>query len=155
MQRLTPKTSNLKPNSGFTVLEIIIALVISSAIAALGLNVGIDVYRSGSLSSDRDTLVSALEKARNRSVTNLGESTHGVYLEENKYTIFRGPSYASRDTEYDNELVSPPTVKATGTIEYVFEQLSGDGLFPGTTTLIDDRGSSLVITVNEEGRIDW
>jgi prepilin-type N-terminal cleavage/methylation domain-containing protein len=149
------KASSPKSNSGFTIIEVVIALVLGAAVAGLGLNAGIDVYRSSNLSSDRDTLISSLERARNRAMTNVGESSHGVFLENDKYTIFRGASYALRDSEFDEELVSPSTVQALGTFEYAFEQLNGDAILSGTTTLRDDRGVERVITVNPEGRIDW
>jgi len=155
MHPLKLKTHNLKPNSGFTVLEIMIVVVMITAIASLGLTVGYDVYRSGTLSAERDIIVSSMQKARNFAITNVGESDHGIYLEDDKHTIFRGSSYATRDMSYDLEIVNSPRITSSGELEFVFEQLSGDGLMTGTTTITDDRGISRSISINEEGRINW
>jgi len=155
MKFLKPTTSNLQPNSGITLIEIIIVVVLISLIASLGLSIGIDVYRSSSLASEKDLFISALERARNLAVTNVGGSAHGVYIEDGEHTIFRGTSFASRDMTYDLTIDNTPLITATGTIEFVFEQLSGDGLATGTLTITDDRGVSRAITVNEEGGLDW
>ncbi len=142
-------------NAGFTLIEILITLVLITAIASLGLTVGYNVYRSTTLSAERDLMVSALEKARNLAMTNAGESDHGMYIEDNKHTIFRGSSYDSRDPDYDLEIVNSSRITSSGEAEFVFEELSGDGLLTGTTTLSDETGSSRSISVNEEGRINW
>lgn len=149
------KTSGLRHNSGFTVIEIIITITIITAISVLGATVGFDVYRSGTLSVERDLLVSSLEKARSFAMTNVGESSHGLYVEDNRHILFRGDSYPERNTDYDLEVVNSPKISSTGTVEFVFEQLSGDGIAHGTLTLTDDRGMSVSISVNEEGGINW
>jgi len=142
-------------SAGFTILEIIITMTLISSIAALGVTVGIDVYRSGTLSAERDLVVSGLEKARSMAITNTGSSDHGLYIENNKHTIFRGNSYELRNPDYDVAVPNSPRITSTGTLEFVFEQLSGDGLISGTTTLVDETGVSRDISVNAEGRINW
>jgi len=142
-------------SEGITLIEVIIVVVLISFIASLGLSIGIDVYRSSSLAAERDLLISALERARNLAVTNVGGSAHGVYVEDDKHTIFRGASFASRDITYDLTIVNTSLVTATGTVEFVFEQLSGDGLATGTIMITDDRGVSRTVTVNKEGGLDW
>jgi len=142
-------------SNGITLIEVIIVVAMLSLIATLGLNIGIDVYRSSSLATERDLLISALERARNLAVTNVGGSSHGVYIENDQHTIFRGSSFATRDTTYDQTIENASLITATGTVEFVFEQLSGDGLAMGTITMTDDRGVSRNVSVNKEGGLDW
>jgi len=144
-----------KSGAGFTLIEVIIVVVFISLVASLGLSIGIDVYRSSSLASEKDLIVSALERARSLATTNAGGMPHGVYIEDDKHTIFRGASFAARDTTFDQAIGNASLITATGTIEFVFEQLSGDGLATGTLTMTDDRGVSRTISVNEEGGLDW
>lgn len=126
-----------------------------TALASLGTVVGINVYRSGTLTAERDVIVSAFEKARNLAMSNVGESDHGIYLEDNRHTIFRGSSYASRNEDADIVIVNSSRIIATGTVEFVFEQVSGDALATGTLSIIDDRGVARNISVNEEGGLNW
>jgi len=144
-----------KKNSGFTILEIMITSILITSIAALGLAVGFDVYRSSTLSAERDLLVSAMQKARNLAMDNVGESDHGLYIENDKHTIFQGSSYATRDEQYDLVIVNSPRFTSSGTVEFVFEELSGDGIKAGTTYLTDESGVTRSISVNSEGRITW
>jgi len=144
-----------KSSAGFTILEIIITSALITAIASLGITVGLDVYRSSTLSAERDVMVSALQKTRNFAMTNIGESDHGLYIENNKHTIFRGSSYEARSTDYDIEIINSSRFTSSGTLEFVFEAVSGDGLVTGTTSLTDERGVVRTISVNEEGGIDW
>ena len=142
-------------NAGFTLIEILVVMVLVSALAGFGATVGMDIYRTNTLRSDRDLLVSTLEQARNRAVTNVGGSTHGVYIEDDKYILFRGDSYAGRNPEYDEEVPNTTSINVSGTREYVFEELTGKGLLSGSITLTDYSGSTKVVSVNEEGGLDW
>jgi Tfp pilus assembly protein FimT len=123
----------------------------------------VDGYRSFSFRSDRDTLVSLLERARSQSVSNIcrgalcdGGAPHGVHVVSGGYTVFQGESYALRDTVLDETTPSSYTTTISGTlVDVVFRQLSGDIAVPGDIIISDDSGHTSTISINTEGRISW
>ncbi|OGG91506.1 hypothetical protein A3H16_03425 [Candidatus Kaiserbacteria bacterium RIFCSPLOWO2_12_FULL_53_8] len=90
---------------------IVMALV--TIVGAFGLLLGTDSYRGYSFHSDHDILVAALQHARSQAIGNvcLGEGCthgmpHGVFIDaaHNRYVIFQGTNYATRDGEVDAAL---------------------------------------------------
>jgi len=141
-------------NFGFTLIEILIVVGILSILVGLGLFIGNDFYRGYNLRLERSVMVSALQKARNQSMSNIGQSNHGVYLTNDGFTIFQGPSYAGRSTSSDQIILSNLSVTHSGLNEIVFSQLSGQSNASGTITL-NNGISSTTINVNYEGAISW
>lgn len=144
--------------AGFTLIEIMVSMAILAVLAGFGLFIAVDQYKSYALSSERNTVVSMLQKARSRALNNIGETRHGLALgpigKPTSYVAFRGATYATRNADYDEEVPMSPAVAITGVKEFVFRQLSGDGLNAGTAT-ISTTEKSLTIDVNNEGRINW
>ena len=143
---------------GFTLIEVIVVTAIFALLGSLGLFIGMDVYRSYSFRSERDIVVSMLEKARSQSMVNLDQSAHGVRIESARYTIFEGASYAGRIAALDEAVDRAPTVLVAGNpplpLDIVFGQLDGNVQNAGAVTISDGARSEL-ITINHEGRIDW
>ncbi|MBI2013731.1 MAG: prepilin-type N-terminal cleavage/methylation domain-containing protein [Candidatus Colwellbacteria bacterium] len=139
---------------GFTLIEIVIAIGILAALGGMGLLVAIEQYRTYALEADLGTAVSLIQRARTRAMANIGESEHGFYTDGINYVLFRGPSYANRDPDYDEEIPVAVVVNISGTQEFVFSELEGIATPAGDLTL-DNNKRSRTISVNDEGRISW
>jgi prepilin-type N-terminal cleavage/methylation domain-containing protein len=139
---------------GFTLLEVLIVITILAGLAGLGLFVSIDFYKSYAFYSERDIVISIVQKARSQSLANINESKHGVYLENGRYTIFQGENYASRNAVYDEIIQAYSLVANSGLREIVFEQLNGSPSATGSITLSEGLRSS-TISIENEGRINW
>ncbi|MDD5068285.1 MAG: type II secretion system protein [Candidatus Pacebacteria bacterium] len=153
---------------GFTLIEILVVMAIFTLLSGLGLFMTFDSYRGASSRSERDTVVSLLERARSQAMNNVcfgascvGGKRHGISIQSNQYVIFEGGNYASRDSEVDQITPANPTAIITP-IDVVFDQLTGKlypQLSPATTELIitikqADRPDS-IISINNEGTINW
>ncbi|MDO8443050.1 MAG: prepilin-type N-terminal cleavage/methylation domain-containing protein [bacterium] len=148
---------NIKPDSkvrGFTLIEVMIVVGILAGLAGLGLFVSVDLYKSYTFYSERNIVISIIQKARNQSLVNINESKHGVYLESGRYTIFQGENYVSRNAVYDEIIEAGPTISRTGLTEIVFDQLNGNPNITGNITLSEGLRSS-IISIENEGRINW
>lgn len=140
--------------SGLTLIEIIIAVGILTIVAGLGLIVDLNFYQRYSLDSERDAIVAILRKSRSLSMTNFNRQPYGVFIESNRYTAFRGNSYANRQQTYDQIFNISPSVGLRGLQEIVFNQLSGDSNASGTIVL-SSGAIDRTISINYEGQINW
>jgi prepilin-type N-terminal cleavage/methylation domain-containing protein len=140
---------------GFTLIEIIVVLTLFSILGALMLGIGVDSVERTIVGEKRTMVVELLERARTRSMSNIGALPHGVYVTGADITLFQGGTYVpgnpSNEISTSNEQV---TITAPATpFSVVFTQLSG------TTTPVaitfSNNGQSYSVTVNAEGRIDW
>lgn len=152
------------PN-GFTLIEIMISIGIMAIILALGLFLSFDAYRGYIFRSEQAVLVSALEHARSRSITNYFESSHGVCYDNSakNYVLFRGTSYSNPG------LVREPIESSSGVIVssspakflcsaggVAFEQLTGK-IVGGTAIdmVLTQNSKTSTTSINYEGTINW
>ncbi|HEY4496619.1 MAG TPA: hypothetical protein VI432_00510, partial [Candidatus Paceibacterota bacterium] len=112
--------------SGFSLLEIVMVIGLMAILGGLGLFIAIDQYRSYALNAERATVVSLLQRARSQALNNLGESRHGIFIDNLNYTLFEGGSYATRVQGYDEIIPKSPSVTTGGIQEITFMQLNGD-----------------------------
>jgi len=165
-----PKT--LAFNKGMTLAEILIVIGILLLLGTLGLFISIQTYQGYAFRSDKDILISALQRARSQSVFNicLGTSTtctggrpHGVKIDtlNKKIIIFQGLSYDlgpgrdANDQAQDFAINTNPNITYSGLNEVVFTQLSGDAT-AGQITLTDTTNNQEDrVNINSEGQISW
>jgi len=141
-------------NRGFTVLEIMVAVGLITIIGSLALFVSMDFYRSYNLDTEVETFITLISRARGRAVNNIDAMSHGVYIDEENVTLFRGNNYQTRDEELDEIFKRSQAFEVEGLEEIVFDQLTGETTASGTVT-IQGQGRSTTISINNEGRIDW
>ncbi len=139
---------------GFTLIEFLISVAIIFSIGALGLFISMDFYKSSNLNSERQTAISLLQKVRNSSMANINETKHGIYFDADKYTIFQGENYSSRNPAYDEIIYINPIIIKSGLQEVVFEQLTGKPSAVGNIVL-SNQTRSIIISIENEGRINW
>ncbi len=144
-------TSN---SAGLTLIELLVVIGLFSLLASLGLFINLGFYRTYSLNSERDTLISILRKVRSESITNTGQVAHGIHMESNRYVVFQGGSYAVRDTSKDQVFSLSPATTLSGPSEIIFTQLSGSANQSANIS-IKSGTDSRNITVNGEGQINW
>jgi len=149
--------------TGFTLIEVIVVMGLLTAIAALVAFANFDSWRGYTFRGERNLLVSILQKARSQSVNNicLGSlalcsdgKPHGVAIQADKYVIFQGASFATRDAALDENIDAAGNIVHAGISEVVFEQLSGDANAPGDI-ILSDGVRSATISINNEGRINY
>jgi prepilin-type N-terminal cleavage/methylation domain-containing protein len=139
---------------GFTLLEIIIATTILVIIMGTATPLIINDYVTYRMITAQQDLVSVLRKAQSLAMSNQYESPFGVQVASSSYIIFRGASYASRIVAFDEDVPYSGAIATSGATEIVFAQLSGRPNTTGTISLVSG-DLNKVVTVNEEGRINW
>jgi type II secretory pathway pseudopilin PulG len=147
--------SDKKNDGGFTLIEITIVIALIIIIFGFGLTISFDSYRKDYLKTERDTLISILQKARGESINNINDIPHGFYFDGTDYVLFEGFSYDSRDVSQDLKIAKNPSITIDGLKEVIFEQLSGNANSVGDITLNNGIDPTISININQEGRINW
>ncbi len=151
------KKEKVKPNSGFSLIETMVVIGIFLIIFSFGLVFTLNSYRSYSFNAEITTIVSVLEKARSRALTNLYQSPHGVCFISSNYVIFRGttctPGAPTNELVSASKKVFDASNFSTTFPTIVFEQLSGTTT--GGTITVTDGTKTTTIVINNEGRINW
>ncbi len=145
--------------SGVTIIEVLIVIGIFGILAAIGLVFGMDFFRTYSTSSEKINLVSALSKARARSVSNIKGHEHGVHITGTQYVLFQGDgpnlTWVDRITNLD-EPIPVKTGVTTGNQDIIFDQLSGNTNCSSDCSMtLSGQGRSTIVTVNRQGAILW
>ena len=153
-------------NRGFSLIEILIVIGLFAMIAGVTLIVSMDSFRGHSFYSERNVLISTIQKARSQAISNMcfgggcvDGKPHGVHIESTQYTVFQGSSWAGRDSAIDEVVsITSKSVTASGFVDVIFEQLTGEATFSPSSShdivLTDSAGKdSSTITITQAGRI--
>ena len=138
---------------GFSLLEALIALTILIIIMATAMPIMAEFYFNYRITTATQDLVSSLRKAQALSMTNQFEDTYGIYIDTDKYILFRGSDFASRNSDFDEEIFYSEALTVSGADEVVFAQLSGRPTATSTIT-ISDGSITKNITINSEGLVN-
>jgi Tfp pilus assembly protein FimT len=134
-------------------IEVLIVLAIITILAAMGLVVGANSYRSYAFRSQRETVVSVLERTRSRAMANLYASPWVACAGASAYEIKRGDTCATGVTQ-DTVQVSPGlTISGFPATGIAFSQLAGTTT--AQTIQITDGTHTATITTYGTGSISW
>ncbi len=106
---------NNKNNTGFTTVEIIIVVVILAILAAIPIADFVLMQKRTTLDNGAQEFIGAVRTAQNKTLAADSASQYGVYLDAlvfpNKYILFKGESFASRDVAFDEPFPLPDTLE--------------------------------------------
>ncbi len=139
---------------GFTLFELLLSISIIGVIAGGILALDIPAQQRNDLDTTRDAIVQSLYSAQIRARGVDGDSAWGVSLQNNAITLFKGSSYATRDTTRDETTEIPRTLVATGLSEIVFTKLSGDPTPIGIITLTSKTNEVRTLSINTMGLVE-
>lgn len=140
--------SSNKSGAGFTLIEVLVATAIFILIMGFGGFMSIDLYRTFVFNTQADNLISLLNLARVKSMSNINQHRHGVKMFGSTYAQFEeGNESASLLIPVDNEIFHNTNFNV------MFEQLSGNAVGSSEIQLTDTKRSR-VIYINQNGTIE-
>ena len=158
------KNKNLK--RGFTMIEllIVIAIVVITFAATFAIQSRflVDTY----IDTNTDQIVQTLRLAQMRSIARFNNSQWGVYFDEDvggnddKFVLFKGTSYAARDSSFDIETHLPDTISLSnislngGGNDIVFNELAGSTSNYGSIQILDDLSNTNTVSINSKGMVE-
>ncbi len=143
-----------KCSRGFTLIELLLAIAMVSVIAGVGAPIMVRAQTKNDLDSAVAMWVSVLRRAEVLAAGVDGDSQWGGKIQSGSISLFKGASYASRDSNFDEVFSLPATISFSGVTELVMTKLSGYPASSGVTTLVDGADSASV-TINSRGALTW
>lgn len=142
-------------SKGFTLLELTLSIAIIAIIAGGILALDIPAQQRNDLDTTRDSIAQALHSAQMHARGVDGDSAWGVAIQNNTITLFKGASYATRDTSRDETTDIPQTLSSSGLSEIIFSKFSGYPAAIGTITLTSKTNETRTLSINSKGTIDY
>jgi prepilin-type N-terminal cleavage/methylation domain-containing protein len=126
MESFTHQNFSKKNLGGFTLIEILIVISLISTLTFFFVSIGLNFYRSQQLENQAQTILQILRRAQVKTMSVELDSSFGVYLTNDNYTLFKGDSYLNnRDPQYDEVFDLPEIINVSGLNEVVFLKMEG------------------------------
>jgi len=140
---------------GFTLVELLLSIAIMTILTGLSL----PVYESFTKRNDLDLMTqnvaSAMRRAEVYARGAKNDSTWGVQLQASRATLFKGSTYSTRDTTFDETIELPESVSLSGDTEVIFSKLTGAPDAVTTVSLSSTTNDIRTITVNGNGMVAY
>ncbi len=142
--------------TGFTLLEILIALSIFGLLFSLGSSLDFNAVRTGSFKTEWSRVLTLVKKARSLSLSNQHAVSHGFCVIGDEYVIFEGNDCLSSSPLSHEKIARPEGVVLSGipAAGIVFEARSGDSLWQGRFSIESDT-QKMFVTVNGRGLVGY
>ena len=150
---------------GFTLIELLIVITITLILFVATVPIYGNLQVSSQLNENSSQIVQTLRVARGRSVARVNNDQHGVYFaidvlgSQDKYVLYQGSNYSSRDSSYDREIILDQVLNLSlpgGENEYEINFSKGLGVpnNTGTITLTHDIQGDRQIIINKFGMVE-
>lgn len=140
---------------GFTLLEVLLSI----AIIAIMVGISVPVYQSFQVKNDTTiasiTVTQTLRRAQVLAQGSDGDSTWGVKTQTNNITLFKGATFETRDTTFDESFELPSTLTPSGVTEVTFSKMSGLPIETGSLVLTSTTNEAKTVTINSKGMVDY
>lgn len=141
-------------SKGITLFEVILTIAIFALLIGFSLPFTVNLYQEREFDVHLKSIAQSLRRAQLRAMAGEGESSFGIYFGPHQYVLFKGDSYAGRDTAFDELFELPDDFSISGISELIFSRIKGIPSDRGDITLTS--GDKLgTINVNEVGMINY
>jgi len=139
----------MRSDLGVTLIELLIVLGLTALLIAGAGMVSFEQFGATHSREDRNALIDALLLARARAQSD-GNAAHGVYIENDRFIVFEGSSYALRTSKQDTAFPHSSS-RFTGDIEFLF--VSGSGRAQHASSVRIGEHPEYLVDVTQSGSI--
>lgn len=140
---------------GFTLIELLISIALVSVVTVAAIPIYREVQSRNDLDIAANTVAQTIRRAQVLAQGMDGDTSWGVNAAAGAVTLFRGASFAARDTAYDEVFDVPSVITPSGLTEVVLTKFTGAPITTGTLTLTGLQSEARTITINAKGTITY
>ena len=148
---------------GFTLIEVVMVILILTVLGTISVTNFVLLQKKAELDNAAEEVKTVLILAQNRTLASDNGGQYGVYFDisvsPNKYVLFNGATYATRDTTKDQNFwltsrVDFSSLSFNGGNEIVFEKLTGFATPSGSVTIaVENGGNTKIVYVSSSGSV--
>jgi type IV pilus assembly protein PilE len=142
-------------SAGFTLLEVLLSVAIIGMLVGVSIPVYESFVRRNDLGLTAQSLAALLRRAETYARAANYDDAWGVEMQAGTATLFRGTSFASRNTAYDEALTIPASIASSGLAEVQFTKFTAAPNITGSITLTSTTSDVKTVTINSEGAVDY
>lgn len=142
------------PPLGFSLAEVLLVVAMVGFLTGIGAPVYQTLQVSNELDVATNTLVQDLYRAQSASRNVSQDNSWGVAINGQTITLFRGASYASRNSAFDDNYTLPSSIAMTGSTAIVYDKLTGWPQATGSFNLTGG-GKTRTVSVNARGMVEF
>lgn len=142
-------------SAGFTAIELVLAIGVLGIVAGILSPILISLMQRNDLDNAASTLVQQYRRAQTLARSSDGDASWGVSVGSTSITMFKGASFAVRDSAYDETTDISASVVPSGLLTVVFAKTTGVPYVTGTTTFTLASNDSKTIFLNAKGTITY
>ena len=136
-------------------MEMLLSVAIISILAGMGMPIYESFVRRNDLDLTAQTVAETLRRAETYARSGNNDSGWSVEVQSNAVTLFKGASYASRNTNYDETFSVPGSITPSGLSELQFAKLTAKPNTSGNIVLSSTTGDTRTITINDKGTVSY
>lgn len=141
---------------GFTLIEVLLSVSIISILIGLSLPIYGAYNNRNNLDLTSQGIAEMMRRAMTYSRGARMDDSWGVHVETGSATLFKGVTYATRDTTYDELTSIPSSFVVAGVVDISFAKMTGLPSTTGVTTItIPGVSESRSVTINAEGMVSY
>jgi len=145
----------LQTRKGFTLIEIMVSVALIMFIVVAATPVYQGLQNRNDLDIATTTVAQTIRRAQILSQAVDGDTSWGVHIQSSSISLFKGVSFAERDTDSDELFEISPSLSFSGMEEIVFAKFSGEPQTTGNVVLTSLNNETRTITINEKGTISY
>lgn len=140
---------------GFTLIEVLLSVAIIGLLTGVSLPIYASFANRNDLEVTTENIVRSLRRAQSYSRGVNYDSQWGVAIQSGTIVVFKGATYATRDTAFDEATIIPNNVSTSGFSEVAFSKLYGAPSATANINLSTINNDTRTVTLNAEGMVNY
>lgn len=140
---------------GFTLIEVLLSVGLIATLAALSMPIYLTFVSKNDLDLTAQNIANSIRRAQTYSRAAKDDSAWGVEILASSFVVFKGSTYAGRDTTADETSSIPGPILPSGNTEIDFSKLNGMPTAPASIALTANATDVRTVTINAKGMVDY